>query len=215
MQMDQYVNRIVKKVNCSETKRKEIAKQLESDISGRMQQGEELAQIMESMGTPEEIAEAFNQNLSKEEQKAYKRNKMWKNVASAVALLAVLIACVWWMMPKTYEVGKSGKFTQAMLEERAKEVILLLEENDFEALQAEASEQMKPMLTQETIDEARAAVSADWGGLKEIGTIYAAELKMRGKVYGVTQVHVDYENVNVLYTINFNSDMELEGLFWQ
>lgn len=215
MQMEQYVRRIGKKVKCSGAKRKEIEMQLESDISERIKQGEVFEQIMDSMGTPEEIAEEFNQNLSKEEQKAYKRNKLWKNVASAIALLAVLIAGVWWMMPKMSEIGSSGKFSQALVEEKVENVILLLEENDFEALKTESSEAMQVVLTQEKIDEVRAVVSEDWGKLQEIGTIYVAELKMRGKVYAVAQVHVDYENVNVLCTFNFDADMKLEGFYWQ
>ena len=38
------------------------------------------------------------------------------------------------------------------------------------------------------------------------------KLTQKGKNSAVVQMHVQYENVNVMYTIFFNREMELEGL---
>ena len=59
MNAEKYVNDIVGKIKCTEVKKKEIKTQLLSDISARMEQGESLEQIMESMGTVQEIADAL------------------------------------------------------------------------------------------------------------------------------------------------------------
>lgn len=215
MNKESYVNQILKSIKCSKTKKEEIRKQLLSDISTHMENGETMEQIAENMGKAEEIAEEFNQNLSEEERKAYKKSKILKNLLSIVIVLIILCAFVWWWIPKTYELGHSGRFVKETVEEKVEETILLLNANDFDALKAYAIEELRDTFTQETIDEARAYLSDNWGEMQDIGTIYMLEGKQKGKTFLFTQVHVTYENVKVIYTINFDEEMRLAGIFWK
>lgn len=215
MNKGSYVNRILKNVKCSKTKKEEIRKQLLSDISTHMENGETMEQITESMGKAEEIAEEFNQNLSEEERKAYKKSKILKNLLSIVIVLILLCAFVWWWIPKTYEFGHSGRFVKETVEEKVEETISLLNANDFDALKVYAVEELQDTFTQETIDEGRAHLGDNWGEMQDIGTIYMLEVRQKGKTFLFTQVHVTYENVKVIYTINFDEEMRLAGIFWQ
>ena len=215
MSREDYVKQIIKKVKCSKNKKEEIKRQILADISARMEAGESLEEIVANMGKAEEIAEEFNQNLSPEEVKAYKKSMLFKNLASAAVVFAVLCAFVWWWLPKTYEAGHSGKFLKENVEKEVEETILLLNADDFDALKAYAAEELQATLTKETIDEGRALLGDEWGELQEIGTVYMAEIEQKGKTYIFTQVHVTYENVKVIYTINFDEEMRLAGIFFQ
>lgn len=53
------------------------------------------------------------------------------------------------------------------------------------------------------------------GEQKSIGNVYMVELTSRGRKSAVVQMHVEYEKVNVMYTIYLNEHMELEGLWMQ
>lgn len=213
MNAEKYANSIVKKVKCSQKKRAEIRKQILSDISIRIQNGETLDVIIDSMGTPEEIAEEFNQNLPESERKAYGKGRTAKIVLGIVFIVIVLVVYAWWLFPKASEIGDSGNFTVETLEDRVENVILLLNQNDFEALKVDACEEMQSVLEQESIDKARAVIGGDWGEMQAIGTMYAQEVRQQGKLYAVTQTVVIYSNVDVIYTISFDEDMKLAGIY--
>lgn len=217
MKAETYVKRIVNNVKCSRSKKTEIKRQLLSDLSLRMENGETLERIIDSMGTPEEIAEEFNQNLSEEEQKTYRKGRRLKIAAIIAAVIAALFLflafCAWWFLPKAGAVGSSGNFTQEALEEKVENIILLLNQNDFETLCAESIEEIQPLLNREEIDKARKPIGDDWGEMQTIGKIYSQEMEQRGMLFIVTQVSVTYENVNVIYTITFDKDLKLAGIY--
>lgn len=60
---EKYVRLVVKKLKCSKGKREEIRKQLEADVRAEAENGEQLEDIVERMGSPEEIAEEFNSSF--------------------------------------------------------------------------------------------------------------------------------------------------------
>lgn len=217
MNAEKYVNRIIKSLKCSGKKKAEIKQQLLSDIGVRMDSGEAWEPIMQSMGTPKEVSEEFNQNLSEDEKRAYKKKKIFRTTAIiAAVILAVLLLLALilrWMLPKFSEIGSSGIFSEEIIEEKTKNVILLLNQDDFEALRADAIGEMKPILTPEKINQARTFVSDDWGEMDSIGNVYSYEVRQRGKVYAMAQVSVSYENTNATFTLMFNEDMKLAGLY--
>ena len=90
MNVNNYVNKIVRKIKCSTARRKEIRKQLQMDIELRMQQGESLEQVMFQMGDIREIADSFNENISAVEKKKYTLKKILTIVAVVVVFLALI-----------------------------------------------------------------------------------------------------------------------------
>lgn len=213
MEAEKYVQDIVGKIKCTDKKKKEIKDQLLSDIAMRRNAGESMEQIMEGMGTAGEIAEAFEQNLSEADKKAYKRRKIWMTIGSIVLVLFFLCLFVWWYIPKSADISGDDRFTQEKAAEKVEKVIELLDENDYDSLQGMAVAEMRTMLNQETIGGVKDTISADWGKRQSIGNVYMGGVKQKGKLLIVTQVDAIYENVSVVYTISFDENMELAGLY--
>ena len=63
------------------------------------------------------------------------------------------------------------------------------------------------------IEDARGQVGSDWGEVQSFGNFYMSEIRQNGQRYAAVQVAVTYENVNVIYTITFDENMKLAGLY--
>jgi len=213
MEAEKYVNSIVRKIKCTGTKKKEIKNQLLSDIAMRRETGETMEQIVESMGTAGEIAEAFEQNLSETDKKAYKKRKLLEHMGTIVLVLLLLCLYVWWYIPKAADLTGDARFTQEKVTAEVEKVIELLNQEDYETLYEMSIDEIRPAMNQETIDGVKDAICGDWGEMQSVGTIYAGGMKQKGKLMVVTQVDVIYENVSVVYTITFDEDMKLAGFY--
>lgn len=211
MDAERYVNDIVRKIKCTGARKKEIRNQLLSDIAARREQGESMEQIMESMGSAREIAEAFCQDLSDADKKAFRRRRIGVIAGAVIMALAVLAACIWWILPKPAALGDD--FSEEEITARIENVVDLLDENDFAALQKISVDKIRPALTKETIDKVRQAISDDWGSRQSLGRVYAQGARQYGKFIIVTQVDAIYENVSVVYTISFDRELRLAGLY--
>lgn len=213
MTAEKYVNAIIKKVKCGKEKRQEIKEQLLSDISIALEQGETLEEIINHMGSVQEMAAEFNENLSGEEHRKYSKSRCMKIIAAVAGILIIVIAAGYWFLPKGAEIGASGKFEQTVVEEQIKSVVQKLNEKDYKALQENAIEEMKPYLTAETMEAAKKQTAADWGECKSFGTIYMAEISQMGKHSVVGEVTVTYENASITFRITLDEDMKLAGIY--
>ena len=211
MNAEKYVKEIVKRLKCTGTKRKEIGSQLLSDIAARREQGESLEQIMESMGQPQEIADAFWQDFSDADKKAYRRGKIVRTVSEIILALIASALLAWWLMPKPAALGDD--LSQEEIAASVEQVITLLNEGDFDGLQDMAVDKLKSKLTPEVIDPVRQQISQDWGEMQSIGKTYVQGMKQKGTLIIVTQTDAIYENVSVVYTISFDEDLKLGGLY--
>lgn len=213
MSAEKYVKDIVSKIKCTGAKKKEIEKQLLSDISMRMEQGESLEQIMESMGTAQEIADAFSQNLPEAERKIQRKKRIGIIIVAIVTGVFLLGAYVWWIFPKPLDIKNIESVTEEAVDAQVETVVTLLNGNDFETLRGMAIDEMQNVLTQEVIDQARDPISDDWGEMLMVGSTYMQGIKQKGRVFIITQTDVMYENVSVTYTITFDEDLKLAGVY--
>lgn len=213
MNAEKYVKDIVSKIKCTGAKKKEIEKQLLSDISMRMGQGETLEQIMESMGTAQEIAAAFSQDLPETERKAQRKKKIGIIIAAIVIGVLLLCAYVWWSFPKALDIKDIESVTEEAINAQVETVVTLLNENDFETLRGMAVDELQNALTQENIDKARKSISDEWGEMLVIGSIYAQGVKQKGRILIITQTDVMYENTSATYTITFDENLRLAGIY--
>lgn len=209
----QYVNAIVRKIKCNGKKKKEIRKQLTMDIHMRMKQGEELGEILSQMGTAREIADSFNENISPKEQKQYARSKALKIIFSTIMVLFFLIMLVYWLFPKSFDIGQSQYFNGEQVESAMKETIALLDEGDYVALWESATPQMQKLLNAETMADARSMLSDDWGERKLFGAAYMVELIQGNRHFAVGEMTVTYENVSATYRLTYDEDMRLTGIY--
>lgn len=213
MDAKKYVNDIARKIKCNEKKKKEIKKQLLMDIQMRMKQGEELEDIISQMGTVKEIADGFNENIMPKEQKQYVRNKVLKIVIPIIVILFFLILLLYWIFPKSYDIEQSKYFGKEQVENTMKETIALLDAGDYVALQESAIPRMHPLISAETMDEAKSALSDDWGERKMFGAVYLIELVQGSNHFAVGEITVTYENVSVTYRLTYDEDMRLTGIY--
>ena len=126
MNVNNYVNKIVRKIKCSSARRKEIRKQLQMDIELRMQQGESLEQVMSQMGDIREIADSFNENISAVEKKKYTLKKILTIVAVVVVFLALIAIGIYRALPKSVASEDSTYFDKQTVTEAVERAIILL-----------------------------------------------------------------------------------------
>ncbi len=213
MDAQKYVKAIARKIKCSGKKKKEIKKQLMTDIQMRIKQGEQLEEIISQMGTVREIAEGFNENISEEEQKRFVRNRVLKIVVPVITVLILLVLLVYWMLPKSFDIAKSKYFNEEQVEAAMKETIELLDAGDYAALQERADSQMRSVLNDETMEQARGLLSDDWGERQQFGAAYMAELVQGNKHFAVGEITVTYENVSATYRLTYDEEMRLSGIY--
>lgn len=213
MTAEKYVKQIVKRVKCDKLRKKDIARQLLSEIDERIANGEELQYIISEMGTAEEIADGFNEGISQQEKKKYKRKTVLKILIPVLVIILVLIAAVRWYMPALNELDSSKTFADAEVESTLLDAIDLLDQGDYESLRNMATAQMADVLTADNMEAAKAQLCGDWGEKTMTGAVYTQEVVQMNQHFAVGQVNVTYENISVVYTVTFDADMKLAGLY--
>ena len=216
MKAETYVDKIVKQMQCSKSKKEEIRKQLLGDIRERVAAGESEEAVIAQMGTVEELAQEFNESFSAKERKRSRKAKSTKmiiiTILVIIGLFAIATALLYWMLPKGTDISESSTFVKEQVEARVEEVINLLDDGAY-TLAENATEQMAGVLNDEDMDAAKQLVGDDWGARVELGTIYMQEVEQQGVHYVITQVAASYENVTVTYTITFDENMKLAGIY--
>lgn len=204
-----YIYQIIRKLKCSGKKRREIKHQMISEMEESISEGSY------GMGDPVEIAEEFNRNFSEEEKRAYRRERRLKIAAVIVLILLVAASILWWMLPKQIWLEDSKIFDKTKVQEQAEIVIGYLDDDNYLALQQLSDDKMSTLLENDDLKKAKTIIGETWGAQKSMGNVYMVELTHRGKKSAIVQMHMEYEKVNVMYTIYFNEHMELEGLWMQ
>ncbi len=216
MDSKKYIKCIIKNLKCSKAKREDIKRQLEADIQTAMETGETLEEIQVRMGTPENVAKEFNDNFSNEEIKAAQKRKMGKLLALIGVILLIVLLLISWWWPKVSEVGSDGTFHKDDVEDRSELIVQLLDKEDFEGLCDYSNDTMKKVLEKEDYGDLKAAkenIGSDWGAFVSFGKVYMSQISQMGKKSVVVQMNTAYENVSVTYTITFDEDMKLAGLY--
>lgn len=210
---EKYIRQIMKRMKCSKSKQGEIKKQFRTDIMAAIENGEAFEEIQKRMGTPAEIAAEFNSNFSESERKKYKKELWIMRLSLVGIILLVLAAGFYWVLPKTIEIEESRIFHKEEVMEKAEYVIGLIEAEDYETLQENANRKLKSSLNKELLDSAKNGLGADWGEFQSFGNSYLAEVRQMGKRFAVIQINASYENASVTYTISFDEDGKLAGLY--
>lgn len=123
MNKQRYIKTIIRKLKCSNQKKKEIKRELEADIQGGLENGEEWQQIEERMGNPYSQATEFNENLPETELKAFKRIKRIKILFAIIIILGLIVTGIYSLIPKTYEIDNSSTFDKDTVISQAETVI--------------------------------------------------------------------------------------------
>ena len=77
-----------------------------------------------------------------------------------------------------------------------------------------ATEQLKPMLTAEYLEPVKEQYFGnDWGAFKNLGNPYIMQIKQMNVTNAVVQVNASYENISVTYTLLFDEEGKLTGMY--
>lgn len=133
-----------------------------------------------------------------------------------IGMSYMLIDKLWKPTPNNTkaDIKTEESYDRAYVESLTEEIIVLLDAEDYKTLQEEyASDEMKSYMTKEVIGEAKSAVSDNWGEFVSNGNIYSGEVIQNGEKFIIVQVNTMYENVSVTYTITFDDEMRVAGIF--
>ncbi|MDD2522438.1 MAG: DUF3887 domain-containing protein [Anaerolineaceae bacterium] len=134
-----------------------------------------------------------------------KTNRIVSVILLAFFSLGLLAGCAA-KLPEGYD--------EDVVKSEAEKVIMLLDQRDVDGLTAMLTNQMKTGLTEDVKAQIFAALD-DSGPVQEI-----EELKTTGSTeneitYGVVVAKVRHANREITYTISFDPEMRLAGLFLQ
>lgn len=213
MDAGKYAGQVVKYLKCSGSKKREIRKQITSDIQAAAEEGSAPEQVIRDMGEPKALAAEFNESFSEAEKKAAARTKIWKILAVALAVLIILAALIWWALPKTRYLSDSRTFSEEQVRERAEWIIACFNAEDYEGMKPYLSEPMDGYMSQESMAQMKLYIGDDWGEMINVGNSYLLEISQMWQKYAMVQITVSYEKVAVTYTMNFDRDLKLAGFY--
>ena len=213
MNREQYIKAILKKLKCGSEKKKEIRKELESDIAGALEAGETMEEIMKRMGDASFVASEFNNNFSEKELVKAKQKKILIITTSILIALIVIFAIGFWAIPKSYPLDKNGTYTEEEVIEQAKTIIGYFNAEDYDSLAASSTTRLKQYMTQQGLEGAKSYISDDWGAFLAFGNAYTCEVIQMGNSSIVVQITTTYENTAVTYTLTFDQNLDLAGFY--
>ncbi len=213
MEKNKYVKEVEKKLVCRKEKKAEICKDLISDIEAALESGEEWADVEKRLGTPTELAAEFNENLPAQDKKKSRNKTVFIILAVLAVFIIAAVALIVSRFPKTAEIGSSGLFDEAVVHERAVEVIRLAAEENWDVLLQEYSASaLQDAVSGEDLDAAKKLLGT-WGEYEKITSEYMQEITASGTTMAVVQMVALFEEKSITFTLTFDQDMKLAGIY--
>lgn len=213
MEQKKYLRAINRKLRCSAAKKKEIVKQLRADIDAALEKGEPLAHILDEIGTPDAVAAEFNADMTEKEKKRGRYERCAKCIGAVVIVLCLAAAVLWWLLPKAGRIAENNRFSEQAVIEKAKQVIACLDADDYDSLRTFLRDDAAEVLTQEVLAEAKQYIAEDFGTFIAWGNAYVSEVTQYGQHVAVTEISASYEKTGVTYTLIFDEEMQVTGLY--
>ena len=141
-------------------------------------------------------------------------NKRRLNILSRMGFLTIL--CMLLLTACSAPPPLSPDFNEDEVKQAAENVVTLLNAQDKEGLRAIFTEQMKAAITDDVFIQIYAALE-DGGNFEAIESINVAGStdNNTGEEFATAAVKAKYENKSFIYTISFNKQMQVAGLFYR
>ena len=209
----QYVQQVVKMLKCSKEQKEEIRRQLEADIRDARERNESDAEIKQSLGSPVAMADEFTRTFPESEGRKYRKAKRIRILLLILGIAVIVAVVVYRMLPKGVPIEESSIFKETEVEAQSEKLIALLDGGDYEAMAEIATSEMQPYLTEEKMEEAKKTIGDDWGTFRNFGKTYMTEIRQNGQSFAMVQMNASYDNVSVTYTLTFDAEMKLAGIY--
>lgn len=143
--------------------------------------------------------------------KGKKKAMRWLIAIVCIVIIVALVRKLWW--PSSRDISESSIFQAEQVEEQTKMIISLLDAGDYTGMRAYETQEMQETLSATAINQAKAKIADDFGAFVSYGNIEMVEMKQGSKYYAFAQLAVSYENTAVTYSLTFDEDMKLAGIY--
>jgi len=137
-------------------------------------------------------------------------NKMIKTVLSVGMILALsigMIACASSKLPEGFDKDEVGS--------AAEEIVGLASAGDYDSIILALRDDLKSSITADQLKEGWASIYEKAGAFDSITKTVFSSTKDQtsGEEYAKVQVMAKHENANLVYTLSFDKDLALVGLY--
>ena len=131
-----------------------------------------------------------------------------------IGLLILLLVVCTFSLSACGKKALSSEFDPEEVEELAISVVEMVNNEDTEGIKSLCNDEMKKAMTDDIFDQVSDTLK-EFGEYKEISKIDLTEVKDKAtkKPIAVAVLKVKYTNKQVMYTISFDTDMKLAGLY--
>ena len=111
----------------------------------------------------------------------------------------------------------ADSYDEKLVTERAKEIVAMINSQNFDQVNAEIRDDLQDQLTAEKLEEAIGAKLVEAGAFLEYQSTatLGQKSKTSGEDYAVVVLVGKYENGNVVYTISMDSNLDIVGLYFK
>ncbi|MEG0277003.1 MAG: DUF3887 domain-containing protein [Coprobacillus sp.] len=208
--MDKYIKNVYKALGCSKDEKERIIKDLKSDIMIALENGEKIEDIKIRLGTPQEYAKEFNDNLGVVKKSHY------KIIIGLLVAVILVIACYfgyrYLSTPKTIPISESKIFDEEKVMSSSKQIIELVNQKNYQEVKSLCSDILKPAFNGEGFEDALKQLG-DLGEYQKISEYQFVEYKDKGQTVAVGDIVTLYQKRTVIYRLTFDKDMKLDGIY--
>ena len=211
MNKERYMSVFKKSLGCNKEKKNLICEELDADIQEAMKNGESWSDIQERLGEPHVLANEFNENLGVKNSSPKK--KVW--IYIGIVVIGLLLAGFFYinsLIPQVSNIGTSGYFQQSEVEKQSLDIVVNLSQRNYQAIHDISNQELQGALSQERLETAVNGL-VDIGEFEKITSQNYAEVTQKGEVNVVGELVALYDQRSVTYTISFDKDMKLSGLY--
>lgn len=211
MNKERYMSVFKKSLGCNKEKKNLICEELDADIQEAMKNGESWSDIQERLGEPHVLANEFNENLGVKNSSPKK--KVW--IYIGIVVIGLLLAGFFYinsLIPQVSNIGTSGYFQQSEVEKQSLDIVVNLSQRNYQAIHDISNQELQGALSQERLETAVNGLG-DIGEFEKITSQNYTEVTQKGEVNVVGELVALYDQRSVTYTISFDKDMKLSGLY--
>lgn len=212
MNKEKYINNVLKNINCSKNDKVKIKEDLNSDIAVALDSGESWVEIKKRLGSPEELASELNENFDYPVRSNSKRNIFIGVFIGVTVVILSIVLLFNYFVPKSSSIDESKIFDIEVLNQKVELVIDCLNTDNYEQLMTISNDLMKQSLSYEELNSAILSLG-ELGDFKSITRTNFSEVKNKKEIMAVGEIVALYEQKSVTYTISFDEDMKLAGLY--
>lgn len=117
-----------------------------------------------------------------------------------------------WFFPKTTQLN-SSLFDSDQIIEQAEQVVLLVNAGDGEALAEMSTDTLRSALEQGVIESAKQQLEVDWDAFDLFTSSYVGQQEQAGTFFAVVELTALYGERTVTYTISFDTEGRLAGIY--